>query len=81
MVIKTTDNSKNPLILTDPEPKVYVSKHLDSGVEILVLMWTEHENYYTVLFGMEEKIKLMFDENGITIPYPHVQLVKESDKK
>lgn len=73
--------SKNPLILTDPEPKVYVSKHLDSGVEILVLMWTEHENYYTVLFGMEEKIKLMFDENGITIPYPHVQLVKESDKK
>ena len=73
--------SKNPLILTDPEPKVYVNKHLDSGVEILIFMWTDHRNYYTVLFEMEEKIKLAFDENGITIPYPHVQLAEKTDKK
>lgn len=73
--------SKNPLILTDPEPKVYVNKHLDSGVEILVFMWAKHEDYYPVLFGMEEKIKLAFDENGITIPYPHVQLAEKPVKK
>ena len=44
-------------------------------------MWPDHRNYYTVLFEMEEKIKLAFDENGITIPYPHVQLAEKTDKK
>ena len=73
--------SKNPMILSDPEPKVYVSNHRDSGVEILVLMWTEHDNYYSVKFDMEEKIKLAFDENGITIPYPHIQIAGKTYNK
>ena len=73
--------SKNTLILSDPEPKVYVKNHLDSGVEIAVFMWVNHEDYYAVMFAMEERIKLAFDENGITIPYPHVQIAEKSSQK
>ena len=68
--------SQNDLIVTDPEPKVYVSNHLDSGVEITVFTWGEHEDYYPILFYMEENVKRAFDENGITIPYPHVVVKK-----
>lgn len=67
--------AKNALVLTDPEPKVYVSKHLDNGVEITVFVWTMQENYFAVQFQMEEDVKNAFDENGVTIPYPHVEIV------
>lgn len=66
--------SQNELILTEPEPKVLVSGHLENGTEILILVWVNHSDYYTILYDMEEKVKLAFDENNITIPYPHVQL-------
>ncbi len=67
--------AKNEMILTDPEPKVYISNHLDSGVEVTVFVWGMHDDYFPILFYMEENVKLAFDENGITIPYPHVQLL------
>lgn len=71
--------SKNELIIEEPESKVYISDHLDSGVQITVFVWTKQENYYPVLFAMEENVKKAFDENGITIPYPHVQLLNSAD--
>ena len=70
--------SKNELVIEEPESKVYISKHLDSGVEVTVFVWTKQENYYPVLFGMEEDVKNAFDKNGITIPYPHLQLLNDS---
>ncbi len=66
-----------PEIMDDPEPKVLISKHLDSGVEIKALVWTKQEDYYTVFFRMQEDVKNAFDENGITIPYPHVKVVSD----
>lgn len=68
--------SKNDLILTDPEPKVYVSNHLDSGIEITVFTWGKQENYFSILFYMEEQVKNAFDKNDINIPYPHVVVKK-----
>ena len=56
-----------------------VKNHLDSGVEITVFVWEKQEDYYPVLFGMYEDVKNAFDENGITIPYPHVQLVSKNE--
>ena len=68
--------SKNDMIVSDPEPKVYVTKHLDSGVEITVFTWGNHDNYFAILFYMEEQVKNAFDKNGITIPYPHIVVKK-----
>ncbi len=65
-----------PEIIGDPEPKVYISNHLDSGVEVFAMVWVKEEDYYPALFRMEEDVKNAFDENGITIPYPHVHLVE-----
>lgn len=69
--------SQNSDILSDPEPNVYVGQHLDSGLEIIVMVWTQTDSYYDVYYYMQENVKLAFDKNGITIPYPHVVVKNE----
>lgn len=64
--------STNEKILNDPEPAVHVGEHLDSGIEIIVMVWATPDDYYDVYYFMQENVKLVFDKNGITIPYPHV---------
>lgn len=66
------------LVLKDPEPAVCVGKHLDSGIEIIVKFWVNPDNYFNVYYYMQENVKLAFDNNGITIPYPHI--VVKNDK-
>lgn len=69
----------NKMILTDPQPTVYVGEHLDNGLQIQVMVWIEPDNYFPVYYYMQENVKLAFDKNGITIPYPHM-LVLKNDK-
>ena len=72
--------ASNEKVLSEPESKVYIGKHLDSGVEIIVFVWANQEDYYPVMFKVQEDVKNAFDENGITIPYPHVQLAEKSKR-
>ena len=69
---------KNPLILTEPQPSVFVGEHLDSGLQILVMLWIEPNDYYPVYYYMQENVKIAFDKNGITIPYPHMMILKNN---
>ncbi len=64
--------AENGMILKDPEPEVHIGKHLDSGIEVVVFAWVDPDDYYDVYYFMQERVKLTFDENGITIPYPHI---------
>ncbi|MCQ2514141.1 MAG: mechanosensitive ion channel [Ruminococcus sp.] len=64
--------SKNDKIITEPEPAVYVGEHLESGIQIITQIWVDPDDYYSVYYYMQENVKLAFDENNITIPYPHI---------
>ena len=66
-------------ILSDPEPMLVVSELADSSVNITVRVWTKKEDYWGVFFDMTEKVKIKFDEEGISIPFPQrdVHLLKE----
>lgn len=57
-------------ILKAPEVDIFVSEHADSSVNILVRPWVESENYWPVYFGLMENVKLAFDKEGISIPFP-----------
>ena len=57
-------------VLQDPAPEVYVSAHADSSINMLVRGWVKPENYWGVFFGMHEQVKLTFDREGISIPFP-----------
>lgn len=57
-------------ILKDPIADIFISAHADSSINILVRPWVASEHYWEVHFDVIEKVKLAFDEQGITIPYP-----------
>ncbi len=62
--------SKDDRILKDPEPTIAVAELADSSVNIVVRPWVKTPDYWPVLFDLTEGIKLTFDAQGITIPFP-----------
>ena len=61
-------------ILKEPETLIAVAELADSSVNFNVRPWVNRENYWPVLYDLTEKIKLAFDENGISIPYPQMDV-------
>lgn len=61
-------------VLADPEPFVAVSELADSSVNFVVRAWTTNDDYWGVYFDMLESVKLTFDEKGISIPYPQMDV-------
>lgn len=57
-------------ILKDPAADIFISAHADSSINILVRPWVLSEDYWAVHFDTIEAVKLAFDKQGITIPYP-----------
>ncbi len=57
-------------ILKEPEPTIAVSELADSSVNFVVRVWCQSQDYWAIFFDMQEKVKLAFDAEGISIPYP-----------
>jgi len=57
-------------ILQDPQPTVGLLSLGDSSVNFAVRPWVKAENYWDVYFSLNEKMKLRFDAEGISIPFP-----------
>lgn len=56
--------------LADPAPLVVVSELAESSVNLTVRVWANASDYSGLKYAMTEKVKLAFDEEGISIPYP-----------
>ena len=61
---------KDERVLSDPAPQVLLSELADSSVNFTVRAWVKSADYWDLFFDMQEKVKLSFDENNISIPYP-----------
>jgi small conductance mechanosensitive channel len=62
--------AEEPHILTEPAPFIGVSNLGESSVDVTVQVWVQRADVRQVRFGFLEKIKLAFDQQGISIPYP-----------
>jgi len=67
-----------PRILPEPTPLIAVGELAANSVNFFVRPWVRTEDYWEVKFALTEKIKLAFDANNITIPFPpiHTHSVK-----
>ncbi len=61
-------------VLQEPAPFVAVSELGDSSVNLITRAWVKSEDYWDVYFEQVEKVKLAFDEKGISIPYPQMDV-------
>ena len=57
-------------ISKDPAPQVVVGELADSSVNFKVRVWCNAADYWGIYFDMHEKVKLTFDAEGLSIPYP-----------
>lgn len=61
-------------VLKDPGPVVAVSELAASSINFVVRPWVKTSDYWDVYFSITEKVKLTFDEQGISIPYPQREI-------
>jgi len=72
--------AEHELVLDDPAPIVELASLGDSSVNIHVRPWVKAPDYWRVHFDVTEAIKMEFDREGISIPFPQrdVHLFQES---
>ena len=57
-------------VLKDPEPIVRLHELADSSVNFIVRPWVATGDYWDVYWDITRTIKLRFDSEGISIPFP-----------
>ncbi len=66
--------TSDPRVLSDPAPFVGVLELGESSVDFAFRPWVKSEDFWDVHFDMQEKVKLTFDEKGISIPFPQMDI-------
>ena len=61
-------------ILNEPPAQILVAALADSSVNFVVRPWVKSADYWAVKCAVTEKVKLEFDSNDISIPYPQMDL-------
>ncbi len=72
ILIKILDEDER--VLKDPAPLVAVGELADSSVNFNVRPWCTTSEYWNVYYDIHEKVKLTFDAEGISIPYPQMDI-------
>jgi len=57
-------------ILKEEVNDIWVGEHGESSVNLFVRPWVKSDDYWAVYFGLMERVKIAFDQEGISIPYP-----------
>ena len=58
------------MVLKSPEAKIKLHSLGDSSVNFIVRPWAKTENYWNVYWDLTREIKMRFDKEGISIPFP-----------
>lgn len=61
-------------VLAEPKPVIALGELADSSVNFLVRPWAKSEDYWGLLWDTTETVKLKFDEAGLSIPYPQMDI-------
>lgn len=64
----------DPRIMTDPVPLIAVGELKDSSVTVVAKFWCKQEDYWPIYYSMQEAVKETFDREGISIPYPQLDV-------
>jgi small conductance mechanosensitive channel len=57
-------------VLADPAPVVRLHTLNESSVDFVVRPWVKKEDYWDVYWDVTRAVKIRFDEEGISIPFP-----------
>ena len=72
--------AKESRVLAEPAPFVGLSEMADSSLNFAFRPWVKVEDYWDLYFQFNEQIRLRFDEENITIPFPQRDVHLYSEK-
>lgn len=61
-------------VLTDPVPAAVVTAYGDSAISYSLRLWVKNADYWDVYFQVNRRVKEIFDEEGISMTYPHLNV-------
>jgi small conductance mechanosensitive channel len=64
----------HPLVLAEPAPIAEVLSLGDSSVNLVLRPWAAPAHYWAVFFAVNQAVKEAFDQNGIEIPFPQLDV-------
>jgi len=62
--------TKHEMVLSEPEPNIRLHTLGDSSVNFIVRPWVKTEDYWAVYWDLTREVKVRFDREGISIPFP-----------
>ena len=69
VVAGTIDN-----VLLDPAPMAVVLDYGESSISYQLRVWVKNADYWDVKFALNQRVKRIFDEHGIQMTYPHLNV-------
>ena len=71
----------HPAVLRSPEKTIKVHTLNTSSVDFIVRPWVKTEDYWDVYWDITREVKLRFDKEGLSIPFPqqdvHLHMVEK----
>ena len=61
-------------VLLEPAPRAVITEYADSAIRYSLRVWVKTEEYWDVHFALTQKVKDTFDEQGIEMTYPHLNV-------
>lgn len=71
----------HPLTIKDPEPTIRVVAYQESAIDFTVKVWCKREDYWNIYYDLQEQVKINFDKENISIPFPQIDINIGQDLK
>ena len=68
-------------ILKEPAPTVAVSELTDRAVNVIVRPWVNSADYWGVYWDTMESMKIRFDDEGVSVPFPQMNVHFDKPEK
>ena len=63
-----------PVLETPEKPYAVLVAYEESTIQYALRYWVNGEDYWSTCFAIQENIKTVFDENGVEMSYPHLNV-------
>ncbi len=74
-VIETLQQAgRVPTVLEEKPPFAAVSDYGESAISYILQVWCKSADFWTTTFEVNKNVKAAFDENGISMTYPHLNV-------
>lgn len=74
--------SEHPAVLRSPEPTIKLHTLNSSSVDFIVRPWVKTDDYWDVYWNITREVKMRFDRENISIPFPqqdvHLHMVEKA---